>query len=187
MSIVLAPPLAMTEGQRGELEAMARSTSLPHRKVVQAKGLLFAADGVANEEIARRCDTTSDTVRRWRTRFGEAGVAGVGVIAPGRGRKPAIPPEVIEGIVHDTLHERPDDGSTHWSTRTMAERWGVGKDTVARVWRGRNLKPWLVETFKLSNDPRFEDKLVDVVGLYLDPPERAVEACLTLPRRSCWE
>jgi transposase len=177
MSIVLAPPLAMTEGQRGELEAMARSTSLPHRKVVQAKGLLFAADGVANEEIARRCDTTSDTVRRWRTRFGEAGVAGVGVIAPGRGRKPAIPPEVIEGIVHDTLHERPDDGSTHWSTRTMAERWGVGKDTVARVWRGRNLKPWLVETFKLSNDPRFEDKLVDVVGLYLDPPERAVVLC----------
>jgi transposase len=80
--------------------------------------------------------------------------------------------------VFDTLHVRPDDGSTHWSTRTMAQRHGVGKDTVARVWRDRNLKPWLVDTFKLSNDPRFEEKLIDVVGLYLDPPERAVVLCV---------
>jgi transposase len=101
----------------------------------------------------------------------------VGVIAPGRGRKPEISPEVVEAIVHDTLHARPDDDSTHWSTRSMAARHGVGKDTVARIWRARNLKPWLVEQFKLSNDPDFESKLVDVVGLYLNPPERAVVLC----------
>jgi transposase len=177
MTVMVAPALEVTDDQRQQLEAMSRSSSIPHRKVIQAKALLWAADGVANEEIARRCDTTPDTVRRWRARFAERGIAGVGTIAPGRGRKPGIPPDVIEAIVHDTLHERPDDDSTHWSTRTMADRHGVGKDTVARIWRARRLKPWLAETFKLSNDPRFEEKLVDVVGLYLDPPERAVVLC----------
>ena len=73
-------------------------------------------------------------------------------------------------VVRITLTELPDDGSTHWTTRTMAERVGIGKDSVARIWRDHNLKPWKVDTFKISNDPRFEDKLVDVVGLYLNPP-----------------
>lgn len=178
MPIAVAPALPMTDQQRGGLEVMARSTSLPHRKVVQAKGLLLAADGIANEQIARRCQTTPDTVRRWRARFVEAGVNGVGVIAAGRGRKPVVASEVVERIVRDTLHERPEDGSTHWSTRTMAERHGVSKDMVARIWRARDLKPWQVEVFKLSGDPDFEAKLVDVVGLYLNPPERAVVLCV---------
>jgi transposase len=153
---------------------MARSSSLPHRVVVQASGLLLAADGVANEAIARQCATTPDTVRRWRAKFEAGGIDAVGSIAPGRGRKAEIAQSVIDAVVHDTLHTIPDDESTAWSTRTMAERHGVGKDTVARIWRARNLRPWRVETFKLSNDPRFEEKLVDVVGLYLDPPDRAV-------------
>jgi transposase len=152
---------------------MARSHTLPHRVVVQARGLLLAARGVANNQIARECDTTADTVRRWRAKFEAGRVDAVGSIAPGRGRKPEIPQAVIDAIVDDTLHTIPDDGSTAWSTRTMGERHGVGKDTVARIWRARNLRPWKVETFKLSNDPRFEEKLVDVVGLYLNPPERA--------------
>jgi hypothetical protein len=97
----------------------------------------------------------------------------VGSIAPGRGRKTGVPAEVVDAIVHDTLHAVPDDDSTCWSTRTLGERHGVGK-TVARIWRARKIRPWLVETFKLSRDPRFEAKLVDVVGVYLDPPERAV-------------
>jgi transposase len=94
MPIVIAPALPVTDEQRRALEVMARSTSLPHRKVVQAKALLLAGDGVSNEDIARRCDTTPDTVRRWRARFAESGVAGVGVIAAGRGRKPSVPAEV---------------------------------------------------------------------------------------------
>jgi len=174
MPVVVAAPLKVSRIQRAELERMARSSSLPHRVVVQSSALLLAADGVANEAIARECATTPDTVRRWRAKFEVGGVDAVGSIAPGRGRKPEIAQDVIDAIVHDTLHTVPDDGATAWSTRTMADRHGVGKDTVARVWRGRNLRPWRVDTFKLSNDPAFESKLVDVVGLYLDPPQRAV-------------
>ena len=142
--------------------------------VVQAKGLLLAADGVANQEIARRCEVDSDTVRRWRTRFADKGVDGVGVIAKGRGRKPSIPAGTVEEVVRLTHKELPADGSTHWSTRSMAARVGIGKDAVARMWADHGLKPWKVDTFKISNDPRFEEKLVDVVGLYLNPPSRAV-------------
>jgi transposase len=174
MPVVVAAPLKVSRKQRGELERMARSSSLPHRTVVQSAALLFAADGMANEAIARECATTPDTVRRWRAKFEAGGVDAVGSIAPGRGRKPEIVQDVIDAIVEDTLRTVPDDGATAWSTRTMADRHGVGKDTVARIWRGRNLRPWRVDTFKLSNDPAFESKLVDVVGLYLDPPERAV-------------
>jgi transposase len=177
MPVVSAPPLPMSEEQRAALEWMARSTSLPHRKVVQAKALLLAADGVGTNEVARRCHTTDDSVRAWRRRFMEHGVEGVGRIAPGRGRKPWLPPGTVEAVVHDTLHATPDDGSTHWSTRLMAARHGIGKDAVARIWRDHNLKPWRVEVFKVSNDPRFEEKLVDVVGLYMNPPERAAVFC----------
>ncbi len=174
MTTVTAPPLAMTKRQRRELEVIARSTSMGHRKVVQAKALLLAADGVGTNEVARRCHTTNDSVRAWRRRFEAEGVDGVGRIAPGRGRTSWLPDGTVAAVVHDTLHEQPDDGSTQWTTRTMARRFGIGKDTVARIWRDHNLKPWKVETFKLSTDPHFDEKLVDVVGLYLNPPERAV-------------
>jgi transposase len=136
--------------------------------------LLLAADGVANQEIARRCGVDSDTVRRWRTRFADKGVGGVGVIAKGRGRKPSIPVGTVEEVVRLTHQERPADGSTHWSTRSMASYVGIGKDAVARIWADHGLKPWRIDTFKISNDPRFEEKLVDVVGLYLNPPSRAM-------------
>ena len=174
MPVIIAAPLDVTPEQRVELETMARSSSLPHQTVVQATGLLLAAGGVANEAIARKCSISPDTVRRWRRKFEVGGIEAVGAIAAGRGRKPEIGQDTIDAIVDDTLHTIPDDESTSWSTRTMGERHGVGKDTVARVWRARKLRPWRVDTFKLSNDPRFEEKLVDVVGLYLDPPERAV-------------
>ena len=153
---------------------MAVSTSLPHRRVVQARALLWAADGVANQEIARRCEVDSDAVRRWRTRFVEKGVAGVGVIAKGRGRRSPLTEGTVAEIVRVTCHEKPDDGGTHWTTRSLAKRFGLGKDTIAKVWADHHLKPWKVDTFKISNDPRFEEKLVDVVGLYLNPPKRAV-------------
>ena len=122
---------------------------------------------------AKLLRTFPNTVAAWRDRFIEAGVGGVGVIASGRGRKPEIAPATIEAIVHDTLHTVPDDGSVSWSTRTLGAKHGVGKDTVQRIWKARQLRPWRVDTFKLSNDKDFEAKLVDVVGLYLDPPERA--------------
>jgi transposase len=174
MAIITAAPLVMTEVQRAELARMAASTVLPHRQVVQARALLLAGDGVANEEIARRVQVESDTVRRWRRRFTDKGVAGVGVIAKGRGRKSSLPVGTVEEVLRLTHKELPPDGSTHWSTRTMAAHVGIGKDAVAKIWADHNLKPWKVDTFKVSNDPRFEEKLVDVVGLYLNPPARAV-------------
>src|SRR5690554_3175403 len=108
MLVMTAAPLKVSRKQRGELERMARSTALPHRCVVQASALLLAADGEANAAFARACSTTPDTVRRWRARFEQSGVAAVGSIAPGRGRKPEIPQEVIDAIVDDTLHTVPD-------------------------------------------------------------------------------
>ena len=153
---------------------MASSSTLPHRQVVQAKALLWAADGVPNQEIARRCQVDSDTVRRWRARFVEQGVDGVGKIAKGRGRKSPLTEGTVAEIVRVTCQEKPDDSGTHWTTRSLGKRFGLGKDTIARVWADHNLKPWKVDTFKISNDPRFEEKLVDVVGLYLNPPKRAV-------------
>lgn len=174
MPIRIASPLAVSGEQRAELERMARSTSLAHRTVRQAKALLWAADGVSNEEIARRCRVDSDAVRRWRARFAESGPAGVGVIAKGRGRKPRLPAGTVAEVVRVTQHESPDDGATQWTTRSLAARFGLSKDTVAKIWRDHNLKPWKTDTFKISNDPRFEEKLTDVVGLYMDPPARAV-------------
>lgn len=166
---MIAPRLNVSHRERKALNRIAHSTSLPRRTVVQASALVLAANGVASEAIARECSTTPDTVRRWRRKYEEGGLESVGSIAAGRGRKPSIAQETIEAIVDDTLHTIPDDESTSWSTRTVGERHGVGKDTVARIWRARKLRPWRVETFKLSNDPDFEAKLVYVVGLLPEP------------------
>ena len=168
-TFLAAPALDVTDEQHAELVRMSRSTSLPHRTVVQAKALLMAADGVANEEIARRCRVDSDAVRRWRRRFTETGPAGVGVIAKGRGRKPSLPEGTVAEVLRLTLHESPTDGSTHWTTRTMATRVGIGKDSVARIWADHNLKPWKSRASR-SAPTRTSRKLVDVVGLYLNPP-----------------
>src|SRR5207344_2417160 len=171
---MVAAALMATVEQKAELERMAASTSLPHRQVVQARGLLWAGEGMDNDEVGRRCGVDWDAVRRWRFRFTSEGTEGGGRIAKGRGRKPRLPEGTVEEVLRLTHKERPADGSTHWSTRTMAARVGNGKDSVAKIWADHNLKPWKVDTFKVSNDPLFEEKLVDVVGLYLNPPARAV-------------
>ncbi len=155
------------------LEVLARSSSAPHQQVRRAQALLMAAAGEANTRIAERLGVTVVTVRSWRARFAQAGLADLGVIRPGRGRKPSIPAEKVEAIVHATLHEKPV-GETHWSCRSMAKAQGVSPATVQRIWSARNIKPHRVKMFKLSNDKRFEEKLVDVVGLYLNPPEKAI-------------
>jgi transposase len=168
-----AAALPLTATQRRSLQRLAGSPSFAHRKVVQARALLWAGEGVGNEEIARRSGVDSDAVRRWRARFVEKDVDGVGMIAKGRGRKPSLPLGTVAEVLRLTQHEKPADGSTHWTTRTLARQVGIGKDAVAQIWADHNLKPWRVATFKISNDIHFEEKLVDVVGLYMDPPERA--------------
>jgi len=145
--------------------------------VQRARVLLAAAAGEANTGIAQRVGVSVVTVRAWRARFAEAGLADLGVIRAGRGAKPSIPAEKIEAIVHATLHEKPP-GETRWSCRSMARAGGVSPATVQRIWSARGLQPHRVKTFKLSNDKRFEEKLVDVVGLYMNPPENAIVLCM---------
>src|SRR5829696_4232591 len=128
MPMLRAPALPVSAEERRELTRLAQSTSLPHRKVLQAQGLLMAADGAANEEVARTVGVDSDTVRRWRARFAQTGPQGVGVIAKGRGRKPSLPPGTVAEVLRLTRREKPSDGSTHWSTRSMAARAGIGTD-----------------------------------------------------------
>ena len=172
-----AAALALTEGQRRALEIIAKSTTAPHRDVVRARALLLAADGVANTRIAEQAGVSVMTVRAWRERFATDGLAKFGRVREGRGRKVSIPAEKVEAIVHATLHEKPP-GETHWSCRSMAKAQGVSKATVQRIWKARGLQPHRVETFKLPDGKRFEQKLVDVVGLYLNPPDHAVVLCM---------
>ena len=168
-----AAALELSAGQRETLEVLARSGTAPHRQVQRARVLLAADAGEANTRIAERVGVTVVTVRAWRERFAQAGLADLGVVHAGRGRKPSIPQEKVEEIVRATLHEKPP-GETHWSCRSMARAQGVSPATVQRIWSARDIKPHRVKTFKLSNDRRFEEKLVDVVGLYLNPPEGAI-------------
>ena len=172
-----AAPLALSDGERETLERLARAQSAPHRQVVQARVLLLAADGVANAVIADEVGVTPVTVRAWRKRFGEDGLAGLEKIRDGRGRKPSIPEETIARIVELTTTTTPP-GATHWSCRTMAKHVGVSPATVQRIWSDLGLAPHRVDTFKVSTDPKFEDKLIDVVGLYLNPPEKAIVLCM---------
>jgi transposase len=167
----------MNDAERQELEGIVRCPSRQHRMVQQAQGLLLAAEGVGNTEIAERLGVSRNTVLGWRARFETQGLAKFGKVAPGRGRKPTVSDETINEIVRRTLHTTPA-GETHWSCRTMAAEMSVSKSLVQQVWSARGIKPHLIKTFKLSNDPRFEEKLVDVVGLYLNPPDKAVVLCV---------
>jgi transposase len=172
-----AAALVISQGQREALEVIARSQTAPYRQVQRARALLLAAEGVANVRIAEQVAVTATTVRAWRSRFEQDGLARLGKVRAGRGRKSTIPQDKIEEIVELTRNSKPA-GQTHWSCRTMAAQVGVSPATVQRVWAARGLKPHLVKTFKLSNDPRFEEKLIDVVGLYLNPPDNALVLCL---------
>ena len=172
-----AAPLPLSSGERETLERLARAQSAPHRQVLAARALLLAGDGVANTVIAEEVGVTAVTVRSWRQRFGQEGLAGLGTIREGRGRKSSIGEQTVAEIVRLTTTTTPD-GATQWSCRSMADRVGVSSATVQRIWSDLGLKPHLVDTFKVSNDPLFEEKLVDVVGLYLNPPEKAIVLCM---------
>src|ERR687889_1085736 len=172
-----AAPLAISDGQREILETLAKLQSAEHRLVQRARVLLLAGDGVSNSEISEVAGVSRPTVLAWRGQFEKDGLVGFGEVAKGRGRKPSISEEKVAEIVDLTLHSKPE-GETHWSCRSMAKKVGVSSASVQRIWSARGLKPHLVKTFKLSNDRQFEEKLVDVVGLYLNPPDQAVVLCM---------
>jgi transposase len=167
------PALKVTQSQREVLATLARSQTAAHRDVQRAKALVMASDGLATTRIAKQLGVSPATVTRWREGFDRDGLKASVKVRPGRGRKPSIGPEKVAQIVAATLHETPP-GETHWSCRSMARAHGVSHTTVQKIWAARGIKPHRVDTFKLSTDPRFEEKLADVVGLYLNPPESAI-------------
>ena len=171
-----APPLAVSSDQRKVLELWSRSRVLPQRQVLRARIVLLAADGVANEVIANRLGCSKPNVLKWRGRFENAGIEGLEE-APGRGRPPIYDQAFTEKVVSTTL-SKPTNGATHWSTRSLAEELGVSYGTVHRIWRERRLQPHRSSTFKFSNDPLLADKVRDVVGLYMHPPEKALVLCV---------
>src|SRR4030088_2875752 len=171
------PALAVTDGQRQILEKLAASQSAGDREVTRAKALLMAEQGLANTAIGARLGVSPTRVVEGRKTFAPEGGTKFGQVHAGRGRKASIPAEKIEEIVKLTKESKPE-GETHWSCRSMAKATGVSPATVQRVWSARGLKPHLVRTFKLSNDRRFDEKLIDVVGVYLNPPDKAVVLCM---------
>jgi transposase len=168
-----APAIELTHDERSILEVWSRGRSTPVRLVLRAKIVLAAAAGKQNQDIAVDLSTSKKTVSLWRARFAAERTAGIEKDAPRPGRNPSIPTATVELILRKTTQEKPR-GATHWSTRTMAKAAGVSKATVQRIWTANGLKPHLVKTFKVSNDPQFAAKVRDVVGLYLDPPEHAL-------------
>jgi transposase len=172
-----APPIILSEAERAILAKWAKSRSLPHRQVVRARIITLAAQGVTSQSIATSLGISRPTVQLWRGRFLALRTAGLEKDAPRPGRKPRICPAKIKAVVEATLHTTPAN-ATHWSTRSMARAQGLSEATIRRIWKQHNLKPHLVETFKLSRDKHFVEKLQDIVGLYLNPPERALVLCV---------
>jgi transposase len=172
----VAQALTLTEEQRTALVRWSRGRSTPARLVLRAKIVLRAADAMLNKDIAVELQTDVNTVGRWRKRFAAGGLDAIAKDAPRGGRKPTKRARLAARIIKKTTTEKPA-GATHWSTRTLAKALKIDKSMVQRVWAAGGLKPHLVRTFKVSNDPRFAEKLVDVVGLYLNPPDNALVLC----------
>ena len=170
------PPLAMTEQTRQHLESMAKSRSLPHGLVRRAEIVLLAAEGWPNKAIGEAVGRSQVTVGKWRRRFVEHGLNGLyDELRPGAPR--SISDEQVAEVVYKTLKTKPED-ETQWTVRSMGEETGLTKDAVHRIWRTFGLKPHRTESFKLSTDPFCVDKVRDVVGLYLNPPDHAVVLCV---------
>jgi len=169
----VAPRVILAPEQQAELDKAARSASASVRFAQRAKIVLLAAEGKQDQELALDLGITRQKAARWRARFVSLGIAGLRQDAPRPGRKKKINPAKIKAVVRKTLEQRPAN-ATHWSTRTMAQATGLSEASVRRIWKAHGLKPHLRQTFKLSNDKRFVEKLEDVVGLYLHPPEHAL-------------
>ena len=170
-------PFLVTEEDQEQIEQWLAALNTPQQVALRCR-IIEASGGGENESaIAARLEINRKTVRLWKERFLKSGAASLWEIAPGRGRKPTFSAEKVQAVIDATLQTKPK-GSTHWSCRTMAEAQQMGKSTVSNLWRSHNLKPHRSKTFKLSRDPKFLEKLTDVVGLYLSPPDKAIVLCV---------
>jgi transposase len=173
----ILPPLKLSLDDREQIERLLNAHGTPQQVALRSRIILAASEGQSDSLIAQELETNRKTVVLWRNRFSEKGVGGLWEVAPGRGRKATYPSEKIKEVLDATLQSKPK-GATHWSCRSMADSQGVSKSTVSNIWRGHNLKPHRAKTFKLSRDVRFLEKLTDVVGLYLNPPQKALVLCI---------
>ena len=172
-----AMALSLSDTDKEQLRTWLRAASTPQQVALRCRLVLSAAQGMQDLEIAAEHAVNRHTAALWRKRVGGEGIGCVWEIAPGRGRKPRYDASKRNAIIQTTLQSKPK-GMTHWSCRLMAEQQGVSKNTVQRLWQLHNLKPHLSRTFKLSRDPHFLEKLTDVVGLYLNPPQQAMVLCV---------
>ena len=166
-------PIELNSKQEAELEALSKGRRVSVRLAERAMIILLAADGRDNQGIGEELGITRQKAGRWRLRYAQHGMAGIEKDAPRPGRFPKYGKRIVDEVIEKTLHGTPPN-ATHWSRKRMAEAIGLSDSTVGRIWRQHGLKPHLIRNFKLSNDRRFVEKLEDVVGLYLSPPEHAV-------------
>jgi len=171
-SIVLGPD------EQATVDVWSRGRSMPVRLVQRARIIRLAAQGKLNQHIAQELGISRPTVQLWRERFLALRLAGLQKDAPRPGRLPRITAQKVRTVVETTLHRKPPQEATHWSTRLMAKAQGLSEASVRRIWKRHNLKPHLTKNFKISRDPQFVEKLRDVVGLYLNPPDKALEPCV---------
>lgn len=171
------PKIILSPEEKSVLETWSRGRSLPSRLVLRAHIILKSAAGMFNHHIARELQISRPTVQLWRQRFLALRLPGLEKDAPRPGRLPKISQRKINAVIEATLHSRPPN-ATHWSTRTMAKAQNLSEATIRRIWKRHNLKPHLIRTFKLSRDKRFVEKLCDIVGLYLNPPDKSLVLCL---------
>jgi transposase len=171
------PLLSVSQQQQEQIEQWLAALGTPQQVALRCRIVLAASYGKTEAQIAATLEINRKTVRLWRERFTQEGLQGLWEIAPGRGRKPIYGPDRVKAVIDTTLQSKPK-GSTHWSCRTLAADQGVSKSTVSNILRSHNLKPHRTKTFKLSRDPRFLEKLTDVVGLYLNPPDKAIVLCV---------
>lgn len=172
-----AEAIALTSDERAELEQMTQSRTLPAGDVFRARLILMLADGLPYRTIQERLDTTAPTISRWRERFVKQRVAGLLEIRH-PGQQPSVITPALQAKVLETSRRKPADGSTHWSCRKMAQHLKISKDTVQRIWRKAGLKPHRLERYMASDDPDFERKAADIIGLYLNPPQHAAVFCV---------
>jgi transposase len=166
----------VSDEDRVVLERWSKRPKTPMSVAQRARIVLLAADGLNNNTVADRVGVNQATVVKWRKRFAQRGVDGL-IDEPRPGAPRQITDAAVEEVVVRTLEEAPKD-ATHWSTRDLAKRVGMSPSSVGRIWQAFGLKPWLTDTFKLSDDPQFIDKVRDVVGIYMNPPEHAVVLCV---------
>jgi transposase len=171
------PRLELSEDHRQQIERWLGALGTPQQVAVRCRIILGIAGGQTEVIVAAENGVNRKTVRLWRERFLTQGLKGLWEIAPGRGRKTTYDSSRVKTVIDATLQSKPR-GSTHWTCRTMAVAQGLGKSTVSNIWRSHNIKPHRTETFKLSRDPKFLEKLTDVVGLYLNPPDKAMVLCI---------